>query len=104
MTNEQIRQWLEESGYIQSSFSSLCEEVLKLRADLAQARRIAEEAREELRAIIRYAEETAVYWDRDEDHKVGKRLTWMAGSNKGYEPNLDHIHTALATNLPWRKP
>ena len=35
-----------------------------------------------------YAEQTMVYWDNDQDHKVGKRLMAMAGLLPSYDAKL----------------
>jgi hypothetical protein len=137
MTNEQIRQWLEESGYIQSSFSSLCEEVLKLRADLAQARRIAEELREALitqkcrcsKAINKRCPQCGESLNavtnngplNDDQFDAIKAGDWYCercedgsirnGKKHWRDKDLEVIVyyqcdrcTALATQLPWRKP
>ena len=40
-----------------------------------------------------YAFQTLDYWDRDEDHKVGKRLRAMAGVMAGYYKPIDEALT-----------
>ena len=43
--------------------------------------------------LIEYAGRTADLWDEDADAKVGKRLSAMAGSLRGYDRRLDEIRS-----------
>lgn len=59
---------------------------------LAAATERAEKAERALDILRDYADRTVSHWDKDEDRKVGKRLAWMAGLSRGYEPKLDWVH------------
>lgn len=58
------------------------------------------EQRDELRAacegIVSLALDAFEYWDDDQDHKVGKILSAIAGRLKGYRPECTALHAALA--------
>lgn len=62
------------------------------------------EQRDELRAacegIVSLALDAFEYWDDDQDHKVGKILSAMAGRLKGYRPECTALHAALAKAKP----
>ncbi|MGE3279927.1 MAG: hypothetical protein AB7H90_01035 [Alphaproteobacteria bacterium] len=49
-----------------------------------------------LRAVVALADEAFKEWDRDNDPRVGKILNALAGRVKGYRPDIDAIHAALA--------
>ena len=48
--------------------------------------------------LVAYADRTQEYWDQPgNDHKVGKRLSAMAGHLPGYDAGLDSLHALLAS-------
>jgi len=48
-----------------------------------------------IRDIRKYASATLIYWDKDKDLTVGKRISWLSGLNTGYEPQLQHVSDEL---------
>ena len=63
------------------------------RANLIRQR---DELRDALKAAVVIAKEAWREWDADNDPRVGKLLIALSGKLKGYRPETDAIHAALA--------
>lgn len=49
-----------------------------------------------LKGGVEMATNAHVYWDADQDAKVGKHLIALSGGLKGYDARSDAIHAAIA--------
>ena len=59
-----------------------------------------DELRKSISDLREYSEATFEYWDKDMDHKVGKRLQAMAGKLKGYDKAVDEALSHIQTEAP----
>ena len=88
----EIARLTKELAEAQNTIGEMEEQCSTLESERNQINREREKAQAALETLRRYAEGTLDYWDRDEDHKVGKRLKAMAGLSRGYDSEIDKAH------------
>lgn len=87
---QQITEWewnatTEHGGWGPEYFGKRIEELKQENARL----------REACQALVKAANDALDHWDNDRDSKVGKLLSAMGGSLKGYRAELDAAHAVI---------